>query len=132
MRALAIIFTSIMILWVAISGLWKIDIITLLHVCLYYSSSCLCYIIAYSAIEADSPTLSLIQFITKHPKGLPEDEISRFLANRPFVQARLFALIQSGLIRKQGDSYIVAGRPSLFFRLILSFRKLYGPISKGG
>jgi hypothetical protein len=68
----------------------------------------------------------------KKDEGLPLDEIDEFVLQRPFVKARLAALTHSGLIRKENDIYILSGRPSLAFRIILGFRKLYGPITKGG
>jgi hypothetical protein len=68
----------------------------------------------------------------KKDAGLPADEIGDFLSQRPFVKARLATLVHSGLVRKEGDRYLINGQPSLPFRIILGFRKLYGPISKGG
>ena len=132
MPTLALVF-GIVISAGLLGALWlKVPILAVAHAGLCTTSACLCYIIAYSAIEADSPTLSLIQFMNQHPEGLTQEALSEFLARRPFVRARLVALLQSELIGEQGGYYVLAGRPSLFFRLILSFRKLYGPIAKGG
>jgi hypothetical protein len=64
--------------------------------------------------------------------GRSPEEIARFMDQRPFLRARLAALVNSGLVRERDDRYVIAGRESLAFRLILGFRKLYGPISRGG
>lgn len=104
-----------------------------MHVTLFYGSASLSYVITYSAIEADSPTLSLIRFLAgAKAEGRSKDAVTQFMALRPFVRARLIALAGSGLIRVEGDRYIATGAQPLFFRIILGFRKIYGPISRGG
>ena len=133
LRALMLVFGSIILLWVPVSVLATISEPDVLHVVLFYVVSSLCYFIIYTTIEADSPTLSLMQYIAVHePQGIPADQVKQFLTRRPFVKARLSALIHSGEIREQNGCYKISGNPSLFFRLILEFRKLYGPISRGG
>ncbi len=104
-----------------------------LRIALLYLAASLCYVITYSAIEGDSPTLSLMRLLAqKGDTGLPAAEVDHFLARRPFVKARLAALILSGRVREEGGRYRLAGPPSLPFQIILGFRKLYGPIAKGG
>lgn len=104
-----------------------------LRIALLYLAASLCYVITYSAIEGDSPTLSLMRLLDhKGDAGLPVAEVDHFLARRPFVKARLSALILSGHVREEGGRYRLAGSPSLPFQVILGFRKLYGPIAKGG
>lgn len=104
-----------------------------LRIALLYLAASLCYVITYSAIEGDSPTLSLMRLLDQHGKeGMPARDVDHFLAQRPFVKARLAALILSGHVREEGGRYRLAGPPSLPFQVILGFRKLYGPIAKGG
>lgn len=132
-RALLIIFAAVFGLWLAGGRMFSMTIVDVLHVALFYLSISLCYVITYSAIEADSPTLSLIRFLADaKTQGRSMDEIRRFMALRPFVRARLAALARSGLIREEGSRYVAVGQPPLSFRVILGFRRLYGPISKGG
>lgn len=103
------------------------------QILLLYVSASFCYVITYSAIEGDSPTLSLTRLLAeKGNAGLPQEEVEGFLAARPFVRARLAALIHSGLIREEGEYFYLAGRPSLSFRVILAYRTLYGSVSRGG
>ncbi len=133
MRALALAFAGVYVSWLIATSFMGIPLFMLLHITLFYTACSLCYIITYSAIEADSPTLSLMRFIDRQgPGGVSSETAEKFLAQHLFVNARLAALIDSGMIVFRNDRYIVAGQPSLFFRLILDFRKLYGPISRGG
>jgi hypothetical protein len=93
----------------------------------------LCYVITYSAIEGDSPTLSLMKSLDEQRHtGLPKDEVFHFFLARPFVQSRLEALVRSGLVKIDGERLMIARQPSMPFRVVLGYRKLFGPISKGG
>jgi len=133
MRTLLVILTVVLVLGLPAAAAFSPGYLDLLHAALFYVSVGLAYMVTYSAIEADSPTLSLMRFLAqRQPDGVAAGEVARFFAQRPFVQARLAALVQSGLIREQDGRYLLAGRRSPGFRLILGFRKLYGPISKGG
>jgi hypothetical protein len=113
-----------------IQGLSLLDT---LHALLFYVSLSLCYVITYSAIEGDSPTLSLMRFVAEQPtQGRTLHEIESFFAERPFIRARILALLHSSLVREENGRYLIQGSPSLPFRLILGFRRIYGEIPKGG
>jgi hypothetical protein len=128
-----IIFAIVLCFWLVYALIQGVALPTLLHVALFQVSAGLSYAITYSAIEADSPTLSLMNFLAEGgPAGVPAAEVFGFLSQRPFAKARLAALLASGLIRLQNDRYILAGNGSLAFRVVLGYRRLYGPVSKGG
>jgi len=110
-----------------------IPLAALLHASLFYISLSLCYVITYSAIEGDSPTLSLMRFVAENPvHGRSRQEIDSFFAERPFIRARISALLHSSLVREENGRYLIQGNPSLPFMLILQFRRIYGEIPKGG
>ena len=132
-RALLIIFTILFLFWLGYSLVNRTPLLFLLCVSLYYWSVSLCYTITYTAIEADSPTLSLMRFMAGGGSaGRSIEDITGFMTARPFMGARLAALAKSGLIREQEGRYVIAGNQPFAFRLILGFRKLYGSIPKGG
>ncbi|MDD5262507.1 MAG: hypothetical protein PHD76_11745 [Methylacidiphilales bacterium] len=133
MLALGVVFALVFCAWMAWALFAPTPLYLILHTALYYMACSFCYLILYTTIEGDSPTLSLMHFISQRNKGgISMEEVDRFLAHRPFVSARLSALIKSGLVVQSGGKYRIAGQPPLFFRIILGFRKLYGPISEGG
>jgi hypothetical protein len=101
-------------------------------VALVYFSLTVTYVITYSALEADSPTLSLIRWIAQRPDGATEKELESFMTKRPFIHARLKALDVDRITTQRDGRIYLNGQPSLFFRLIIAWRKLYGPIHKGG
>ena len=132
-RTLLILFALVLGAWLAALPLHHTDLPKLIHVCLFYTSLSLCYVITYSTIESDSPTLSLIRHLAHSgTRGVSLEEVREFLEARPFVRARLAALLHDGLVREQNGRYVLARRGSLFFRLILAFRRLYGSIERGG
>ena len=132
-RALLVVFALVFSGWLLMAVVWEISRLELAHIALFYVSMALCYVITYSAIEGDSPTLSLMRALSKKDgEGLSEAEMEEFVAQRPFVKTRLAALVHSGLVREENGFYVLCGKPSLFFRVILGFRKLYGPVSQGG
>ena len=101
-------------------------------VALLYLSLTITYVITYSALEADSPTLSLMRWIAQKPDGATEAELESFMASRPFIQARLKALDVDGMtVRREGRVFL-NGQPSVFFRIIIAWRVFYGPMDKGG
>ena len=110
-----------------------LPLLEILHAALLYVSLSLCYVITYSAIEGDSPTLSLMRFVAEKPlQGRTLHEIEAFFAERPFIRARISAPLHSSLVREENGRYLIQGSPSLPFRLILQFRRIYGEIPKGG
>lgn len=132
-RALLIICAVAFSLWLAVSLERHVTALIVLHVALYYWSISLCYIITYSAIEGDSPTLTLMRFVADSgAQGRTQEDIKRFMDERPFIGARLAALINSDLIREENGRYVITGSESFAFRLILGFRRLYGSVPKGG
>lgn len=111
--------------------LWPL--VELLHLAILYVAVTLAYVITYTAIEGDSPTLSLMYFVTATGEaGLPAAEMDAFIVARPFIQTRLETLISAGRIVEKDQRYFVAGEGSAFFRLILAYRKLYGVVPRGG
>jgi hypothetical protein len=132
-RALLCIFGAVLFAWFVAFATGSLPMIETLQIALCYVSISLSYVITYSAIEGDSPTLSLMRLLAaRQPAGMDSGEVAEFLAKRPFVKARISALIASGQVREEGGRYVIAGKPSAFFRVILAYRKLYGPISRGG
>jgi len=130
---LLVVFAAVFAGWLVAGLSTAISCVEHFQIAMLYGSAALSYVITYSAIEGDSPTLSLMQALAKMgDEGLSDSSLDAFVAQRPFVKARIAALIQSGLVREENGSYVLDGKPSLFFRLILGFRKLYGPIAKGG
>ena len=110
------------------------SLVGFLYFCLIYWSAALCYVITYSAMEGDSPTLSLTRHLhAKGAEGVSHEEIEEFFRQRPFVGARVKALVTDNIFVEESGGYRLASGKYLFFRLILGYRKVvFGPIKSGG
>jgi hypothetical protein len=116
-------------------GLWPAAWFTspaIAVVALLYFSLTITYVITYSALEGDSPSLSLVRWIATRPEGVTAAELDAFMAQRPFIRARLRALQEDALTEERDGRLFIRGTPSLFFRAILAWRTLYGPMDRGG
>ena len=109
-------------------------LVSFLYFCLIYWSAALCYVITYSAMEGDSPTLSLTRHLHRSgDKGIPHEEIEEFFRQRPFVGARVKALVTDNIFIEESGGYRISSGKYLFFRLILGYRRVvFGPIKSGG
>lgn len=106
-----------------------------LYFSLIYWCAALCYVITYSAMEGDSPTLSLTRHLHRRgEKGVSHEEIEEFFRQRPFVGARVKALVADNVfIEERGGGYRLSPGRYLFFRVILGYRRVvFGPIKSGG
>ena len=105
-----------------------------LYFCLIYWSAAFCYVITYSAMDGDSPTLSLTRPLHRRgDEGVSHEEIEEFFRQRPFVGARVKALITDNIFIEEQSGYRLSPGRYLFFRLILGYRRIvFGPIKSGG
>jgi hypothetical protein len=105
-----------------------------LYFCLIYWSAAFCYMITYSAMEGDSPTLSLTRHLHRRgEEGVSHEEIEEFFQQRPFVGARVKALVTDNVFIKEEGGYRLSPGSYVFFRVILGYRRVvFGPIKSGG
>lgn len=130
--ALLLIFFVVFALW-SLAAFSFVVAVEWLRAAMLYVATAFSYVITYSGFEGDSPTLGFMRALRQSgDKGFSEADIAAFLAGRPFLQARLAALLRSGMVREENGYYFVSGQRSRAFHLVLAFRKLYGPISRGG
>ena len=85
-------------------------------------------------MEGDSPTLSLTRHLHgKGAEGISHEEIEEFFRQRPFVGARVKALVTDNIFIEESGGYRLSSGTYLFFRLILTYRRVvFGPIKSGG
>ena len=130
---LVLVYGFVMAAWLVSAQMLVGTLVGTLQVVLYYSALVFAYMQTYPAIGGDSPTISLMAFLAaRRNDGVPREEMDHFLAARPFVQARLKTLLDSKLVQESDGRYIISGQGSVLFRIIFTYRKLYGPISRGG
>jgi hypothetical protein len=115
-------------------GFGALSFVQWLNVGLAVVAFSLAYVVTYSALEADSPTLSLVRHIASAgANGVREEELCEFMASRPFVGARLSALVDEGMVRERGGRIHLAEHPYTLFKMVLLHReKVLGLSHHGG
>lgn len=137
LKALLIIFFWT---WIATVVFWLVKgwpttgLVSFFYFSLIYWSAALCYVITYSAMEGDSPTLSLTRHLHRRgEEGVSHEEIEEFFRQRPFVGARVKALVTDNVFIEEEGGYRLSPGRYLFFRVILGYRRVvFGPIKSGG
>ena len=102
------------------------------HVTLYFTSFTLAYMITYSALEAESPTLAMILIIAKNGSmGLKQQSLYNLMTDEILVIPRIKDLLKDKMIVLNHEKYIITPKGVLFAKIFTTFRKILGA-EKGG
>jgi len=89
-----------------------------LHVCLFYVSMSLFYVVTYSGLEADSPSGTMIKFVTlAGSDGCSRQDFSRIITDELVVKSRLQALVDGGMVVEAAGRYKLTDKGRLIERL---------------
>lgn len=103
-----------------------------LHICLFFISLTLSYMITYSALEADSPTLVMVMTIEKAgQEGLDKKEFEQKLSDDILVKPRIKDLVTDKMAYLDGEKYKLTSKGVLFARIFIFYRRLLNA-PKGG
>ena len=99
----------------------------LAHVALFHLAATLAYMITYSALEADSPTLVMITAIkTAGPGGMDAREFHRTMTDDLLVRPRLRDLLRDRLAVVESGRYRITPKGRRLARLLAFHRRLLG------
>src|SRR5438270_32 len=85
-RTLLWLFALVLGVWLLLWPIHAMELFQMFHVSLFYIVLSFCYVITYSAIEGDSPTLSLIRHLNASGgRRISSKELHEFLERRPFI-----------------------------------------------
>jgi len=102
------------------------------HIALFFFSLFICYLITYSAIEADSPSLVIVLRVARSGKqGLLSEGIKESLGNKLLIEPRLKDLVEAGLVDLSGSTYKINAKGRLFLAPFIIYRNFLG-LGKGG
>lgn len=92
----------------------------------------LAYIITYSALEADSPTLVMIKAIAEAgAAGLPVEKLLESASDDVLLKPRLADLVRDGMLVQDGSTYQMTPRGRSFVQIFIYSRRILGA-GKGG
>jgi hypothetical protein len=109
------------------TGLWEV-----VQVCAFHISMSLGYVVAYSAIESRSPSMSLLTCVADaRGEGRTQAELQSVLRGEDPVAARLQALLRDRLVDRDDAGFVLTSKGWAWARCFGSFRNLLA-MSKGG
>jgi len=103
-----------------------------LSLALYVTSFILAYMITYSAVEADSPTLVMIKTIADAgEKGIEKSAFFAALNDDVLIEPRLKDLRTDRMAELKDGKYVLTQKGRLFAAIFTRYRALLG-LGKGG
>jgi len=103
-----------------------------LHICIFFIFLVLAYVVTYSAVSADSPSLVIVMAIAKSgSKGLDKEELYNILNDNLLVKPRVKDLINSKMAYLDGNNYKLTTLGKRFVEIFIFYRKLLN-LPKGG
>lgn len=121
-------------LWI-FNGSWGFTLtpLRLVLAVLLYFSNCAFYFLLFSAIEVDSPTMTLIGLIRRGgSQGISHEQLAQKIASRSFVRPRLEQMIHDGMLVQIQDRLYPGARGRMLAALVLYYRKMLGQRHAGG
>jgi hypothetical protein len=103
-----------------------------LQIALFHIAATLAYIVTYSALEARSPSLTLVRWVAEAGgAGRLTTEILATIGSRDSLGTRIDAAVHDGLAARTGDTLGLTDRGRQIARVFQLYRRLLGT-SKGG
>ncbi len=103
-----------------------------LRLVLFYVSVTLAYVISYSALEADSPSLLMtLEIDAAGSQGLEKSKLFNAMTDDVLIRPRLDDLVRDGLAVLEHGQYRLTSKGRPFVRIFIFFRTLLGA-PKGG
>lgn len=103
-----------------------------LHVAVFHLSLTLAYVVAYSAIEHRSPSMTALMFVADAGvAGRSVAEVQSLLEAASPVEVRLHAMVREGMIRREDGGYRLADKGRAWAMTLSAWRRLLG-LPRGG
>jgi hypothetical protein len=136
--ALLVIF--ILALLCGVSALWTPTLAAfqprggweILQIVLFHVAFMLAYVVAYSALEERSPSMTILLRVSDSgPLGTSREELMKNLALLSPVEVRLKAMVRDGMLRQEGEMYRLTEKGNTWIAVFSWWRDLLG-FERGG
>lgn len=95
------------------------------HILLLFTSFTLAYIITYSALEVDSPSLLIVKLISESgPGGLEKEVLFTKLSDEILVIPRINDLLRDHMALLKGNQLYLTPKGKWFVRIFIFYRSL--------
>lgn len=107
-------------------GPWEIA-----HVCIFHVAMTLAYVVAYSALEERSPSMTILLRVASAADGCTREDLFASLGDMTPLKSRLDAMARDHMLERLPDGYRITGKGIAWARLFGGWRRLIR-LSKGG
>jgi hypothetical protein len=135
-KALLLIFVGVSALGLAVQAwareaLAALGVAVLPNVAAYLHTPLFCvsmgcaYIVCYTVLEWDSPTLTIVLMLARAGRaGIDGAELLRRAGELPFLDSRMQDLLRGGILVERDGRFVLAPGRHLFYRSILLYSRL--------
>lgn len=104
-----------------------------MQIIFFCASLSLAYVITYSALEADSPSLTMMRVIADAgPSGLEKERFNELMTDDILVKPRIRDLVRDGMVYLDAGRYKITPKGASFIKVFIFYRKLLNAPIKGG
>jgi hypothetical protein len=131
-------FVNLFFLWVNRSSFELFEVAApstnaeYIHILLTFTSITLFYFLNYVALEADSPSITIVKMIIESKNhGLEASRLTEKLTDEILIKPRVNDLIIDKMAFKKGERYYLTQKGVLLSKLFIHYRNFFN-LSKGG
>ena len=119
-KSLLVVFYATLILGICSEiKLGSITGIELIHSFVCYTALTLAYVMFYSGLEVDSPTLTIMQMLDEaDSKGVPLTDFYQSLSDDVLVKPRIRDLVRDGMVTLETDGYRMTPKGQRFINIM--------------
>jgi hypothetical protein len=104
-----------------------------IHIALFFTSLTFAYIVTYTALQVDSPSITMVmQIDNAGPDGYGIMAFTKMMTDDILVKPRIRDLVTAELACVDGDKYRLTRKGILLAGVFIYYRKLMNYHSKGG
>lgn len=101
-------------------GAWEV-----LHVVIFDVATMLAYVVAYSALEERSPSMTILSRVADAgSRGVSREELQAMLVDVSPVEIRLGAMLRDGMVREDGDHLSLTAKGRAWAGTFSNWRRL--------
>jgi len=128
--ALLAIFSATLVIGLASSPWWPPDWRftngwEVLHVAIFHVAAMLAYVVAYSALEERSPSMTILSRVADAgSRGQSREELQAMLVNVSPVEIRLAAMVRDGMVRDDDGVIVLTAKGWAWANTFTTWRRL--------
>ena len=102
------------------ANVWEV-----LHVALFHVAAMLAYVVAYSAIEERSPSMTILSRVADAGgRGQSREELQAILVDVSPVEIRLAAMLRDGMLREEAGRLVLTAKGRAWAATFTTWRRI--------